>query len=158
MHNRTDLFAYINNYEQARLWFVLVPLGGNNILEPRPQNKILIRASPSLLYRSTLRWGGGGVSNARHCSLFILVCRTGTIFLRFQASGSEREVSAERESRATDWTLNKSCPNPVARDSLSALASCFALAFALTCKTQKYNACSAGYVHLRLPSIYFTTD
>ena len=69
-----------------------------------------------------------------------LACGTGAIFLRFQASKGKREVSEKRESRGTGWT-----PNPVARDSLSPLTSCFGFAFAFTCKTQIYNACSAGY-------------
>ena len=37
---------------------------------------------------------GSGVNNE-------IACRTGAIFLRFQESGGKREVSAERESRAT---------------------------------------------------------
>ena len=50
------------NYEHVKLCFVLVPLGGKIILEPRPQNKTLVpfrvfflniqRASQSLLYGS----------------------------------------------------------------------------------------------------------
>ena len=36
-----------------------------------------------------------------------VACRTEAIFLRFQASGGEREASAEREPRATVWTIKK---------------------------------------------------
>ena len=51
-----------------------------------------------------------------------VACRTGAIFLRFQASGGERErgewqANAERESRDGLDVIFFSRPNPVARDS-----------------------------------------
>ena len=67
-------------------------------------------------------------------------CRTGTMFVHFQASRGEYEVTAQSVSHARQVE----CPNPLTNGSRSTLTSFFVLAFALTCKTQKNNACSAG--------------
>lgn len=66
-------------------------------------------------------------------------------FLHFQASGDEHGAQVMRDGLDA---------NPVARDSRSVLASCFALA----CKTQNNNACSAGYSFPVKGLIYVTVN